>query len=31
MKIKHIIAQLYLLDGYTDDALRTYEEIVDID
>ena len=29
-RIKHIIAQLYLLDGYTDDALKTYEEIVEI-
>ncbi len=29
-KIKHIIAQLYLLDGFIDDALRTYEEIAQI-
>ena len=26
-KIKHVIAQLYLVDGFIDDALKTYEEI----
>ncbi len=29
-KIKHTIAQLYLLDGFIDDALKTYEEIEQI-
>lgn len=29
-KIKHIIAQLYMLDGFSDDALKTYEQIAEI-
>ena len=29
-KIKHTVAQLYLVEGYSDDALKTYEEIAEL-
>lgn len=30
VKIKHTVAQLYLLEGYNDDAQKTYEDILEI-